>query len=172
MRFRQNRIVLLSGLVIAASIATAPLRAAEAPTFEKDVRPILKTYCLDCHGGGEKLEGNLDLRLRRLAVKGGDGGPAIIPGKPTESLLVERLKAGEMPPTEKKVPTDKIAVIEQWIAAGAAAGRNEPESLPAGIDITPEERAFWSFQPIDRKSTRLNSSHLGISYAVFCLKKK
>src|SRR5205814_9277606 len=27
-------------------------------------------------------------------------------------------------------------------------------------------------QRIDRKSTRLNSSHLGISYAVFCLKKK
>src|SRR5258705_9700909 len=26
--------------------------------------------------------------------------------------------------------------------------------------------------PPDRKSTRLNSSHLGISYAVFCLKKK
>src|SRR5438045_6012280 len=26
--------------------------------------------------------------------------------------------------------------------------------------------------PLDRKSTRLNSSHLGISYAVFCLKKK
>ena len=55
-----------------------------------------------------------------------------------------------MPPTEKKVPADKIAVIEQWIAAGAAVGRDEPESLPAGIDITPEERAFWSFQPIKR----------------------
>jgi len=121
MRFRQNRIVLLSGLVIAASIATAPLRAAEAPTFERDVRPILKTYCLDCHGGGEKLEGNLDLRLRRFAVKGGDGGPAIVPGDAAASLLVERLKAGEMPPTEKKVPADKIAVIEQWIAGGAAA---------------------------------------------------
>src|SRR5437899_8302297 len=31
---------------------------------------------------------------------------------------------------------------------------------------------FRSEKAIDRKSTRLNSSHLGISYAVFCLKKK
>src|SRR5258705_9346848 len=29
-----------------------------------------------------------------------------------------------------------------------------------------------TISPVDRKSTRLNSSHLGISYAVFCLKKK
>src|SRR3712207_7878729 len=30
----------------------------------------------------------------------------------------------------------------------------------------------WRFQVLDRKSTRLNSSHANISYAVFCLKKK
>src|SRR6516164_9649056 len=144
------RHLLLSGLLVAAWLAAAPVRAAEAPTFERDVRPVLKTYCLDCHGGGEKLEGNLDLRLRRFAVKGGDSGPAIVPGDAAGSLLFERLKAGEMPPTEKKVPDDKIAVIEQWIAAEAPAGRAEPESLPPGIDITPEERSFWSFQPIRR----------------------
>ncbi len=124
--------------------------AADPPTFEKDVRLVLKTYCLDCHGGGEKLSGNLDLRLRRFAVKGGDNGAAIIPGDAAGSLLIERMKAGEMPPTEKKVPADRIAVIEQWIAAGAPVGRDEPESLPPGIDISPEERAFWSFQPIRR----------------------
>src|ERR1035441_2885794 len=33
-------------------------------------------------------------------------------------------------------------------------------------------RASFAFLLLDRKSTRLNSSHLGISYAVFCLKKK
>jgi len=125
-------------------------QAADAPTFERDVRPILKTYCLDCHGGGEKLAGNLDLRLKRFAVKGGDSGPAIVPGNASVSLLIERLKAGEMPPLEKKVPADKIPVIEQWIAAGALVGRDEPEQLPLGIDITPEERGFWSFQPIKR----------------------
>jgi hypothetical protein len=123
---------------------------ADPPTFERDVRPVLKTYCLDCHGGGEKLSGNLDLRLKRFAVKGGDSGPAIVPGNAAESLLIERIKAGEMPPTEKKVPAEKIPLIEQWIAAGALTGRDEPEQLPPGIDITPEERSFWSFRPIQR----------------------
>jgi hypothetical protein len=134
------------------AFALLPMSASEAEplTFERDVRPILKTYCLDCHGGGEKLSGNLDLRLAGLARKGGDSGPAIVPGDSAASLVVERLKAGEMPPTEKKVPADKIAVIEHWIVAGAATGRNEPEQLPPGIDITPEERAYWFFQPIRR----------------------
>jgi hypothetical protein len=123
---------------------------AEGPIFERDVRPIFKAYCLDCHGGGEKLEGNLDLRLARFAAKGGDSGPAIAAGQAAESLLIQRLKSGEMPPTEKKVPPEQIAIIEQWIAAGAKAGREEPEQLPPGIDITPEERAYWFFQPLSQ----------------------
>jgi hypothetical protein len=123
---------------------------AEPLSFERDVRPIFKAYCLDCHGGGEKLEGNLDLRLKRFLVKGGDSGAAVAPGNAAGSLIVERMKSGEMPPTEKKVPADKIAVLERWIAAGAPTLRDEPEQLPPGIDITPEERAFWSFQPLQR----------------------
>ncbi len=124
--------------------------AAEPVTFEQHVRPVLKAYCLECHGGGEKLAGNLDLRLRRFAVRGGRSGPAVVAGDAAHSLLLERLKSGEMPPTEKKVPADKIATIERWIAAGAATGRDEPDKLPPGIDITPEERAYWFFQPIRR----------------------
>src|SRR3989454_6460155 len=42
--------------------------------------------------------------------------------------------------------------------------RQKPAEKPARKDDT--------FGPRDRKSTRLNSSHLVISYAVFCLKKK
>src|SRR5690606_14328259 len=57
---------------------------------------------------------------------------------------------GEMPPGEVKVPADQIALIERWIASGAATVREEPESLPPGIDITPEDRAFWAFQPLVR----------------------
>jgi hypothetical protein len=138
-------IVLLLGPCLAPAGA-----AEEAVTFEQHVRPILKEYCLDCHGGGEKLKGKLDLRLRRFAVAGGASGPAVVPGDAAKSLLVRRLKAGEMPPTEKKVPADKIAVIERWVAAGAPTGRDERTQLPPGIDITPAERAFWSFQPVRR----------------------
>ena len=121
----------------------------EVATFEKDVRPIFKAYCLDCHGGGEALKGKLDLRLKRFAERGGESGPAIVAGKPEESFLLDRLKDGEMPPGEKKVPAEQIAVIERWIAGGAATLRPSPNASP-GIDITPEERAYWAFQPVRR----------------------
>lgn len=110
---------------------------------------MLKAYCIDCHGG-EKVEGKLDLRLRRFLAKGGNSGPAIVPGKPAHSLMLQRMKTGSMPPTEKKVPADQIALVEKWLAAGAPAGRVEPETLPPGMDITPEERAYWFFQPVRR----------------------
>ncbi|HTN75373.1 MAG TPA: DUF1549 and DUF1553 domain-containing protein, partial [Pirellulaceae bacterium] len=74
--------------------------------------------------------------------------PAIVPSKPLDSPLLARLKSGEMPPGEKKVPAEQIAVIERWIAQGAKTAGVEPEQLPAGLGITPEERAFWFFQPL------------------------
>ncbi|HZW29436.1 MAG TPA: DUF1549 domain-containing protein, partial [Isosphaeraceae bacterium] len=138
-------------LILAAGCTMmAAARADEPPTFERDVRPILKAYCLDCHGAGEQLKGKLDLRLARSARRGGKSGPAVVAGQPEESLLLIRVQAGEMPPTEKKVPPGQAAILERWIAAGARTLRDEPASLPPGIDITPEERAFWAFQPIRR----------------------
>ena len=122
----------------------------ELLTFEKHVRPILKAYCIDCHGAGDTLHGELDLRLRRFMERGGSSGAAIIAGQPALSPLVQRIKSGEMPPLEKKVPPEKIATIERWIESGARALRDEPLQLPAGIDITPEERAHWAYQPIHR----------------------
>ena len=66
------------------------------------------------------------------------------------SLLITRLKSGEMPPGEKKVPAEEINKIAAWIDGGLATEREEPESLPPGIDITPAERAYWFYQPLDR----------------------
>ena len=133
-------------------LATAADRAAAADpvTFELHVRPILKAYCLDCHGAAEKMAGKLDLRLKRFAVAGGTSGPAVVPGDAAKSLLVERMKSGEMPPVGKKVPADQIAVIEKWIAGGARTLRDEPATLPPGLGITAEERAYWFYQPLKR----------------------
>ncbi len=138
---------------VAGSLGMAVKALADTngpPVFERDVRPILKAYCLDCHGGGAELKGKLDLRLSRTARRGGKSGPAIVAGQPDESLLVTRIQDGEMPPGEKKVPPAQVAIIERWIKSGARTLRDEPESLPPGIDITPEERAYWAFQPIRR----------------------
>ncbi|MEZ6042893.1 MAG: PSD1 and planctomycete cytochrome C domain-containing protein [Planctomycetaceae bacterium] len=122
---------------------------ASAITFEKDIRPIFRAHCYDCHGATEELQGGLDLRQVRLMHKGGESGSAIQPGRPSESLLLERIRSGEMPP-KGHVPAEEIAIIETWITSGAKTARPEPENLPPGLGITPEERAFWSFQPIER----------------------
>ncbi len=126
----------------------APAIRAASPTFEKDIRPILKAHCFDCHGEGEKLKGGLDLRLRRLILRGGDEGPAIVPGKPDKSLLFKMVHEGEMPKREKKLAAEQIALIKQWISAGAKTARAEPAEIGKGAGITAEERTFWSFQPI------------------------
>lgn len=127
-------------------------------TFEEHIRPILRTYCLDCHGGEAKLEGNLDLRLVRFQLKGGDSGPAIVPGDPVKSHLLERVRAAEMPPGEAKMPATEQALLEKWIAAGAKTKSVEPETLPPGIGISDEERRWWAFQPIKRPEVPVISS--------------
>ena len=122
--------------------------AAPPLTFEKDIRPILKAHCFDCHGEGEKLKGGLDLRLRRLMLQGGDDGPVIVPGKPEKSTLFKAIESGEMPKREKKLTPEQVALIKKWIDSGAKTARPEPAELGPGSGITDEERAFWSFQPI------------------------
>src|SRR5256885_13542069 len=99
--------------------ASGPIMAATPPTFEKDIRPILKAHCFDCHGEGEKLKGGVDLRLRRLMLKGGDEGAVIVLGRPEKSLLFKMVHSGEMPKREKKLTPEQVALIKQWIAGGA-----------------------------------------------------
>ncbi len=136
--------------LLAFSFAFAGRAVGADPSFEADVRPIFKAYCLDCHGAGEKMPGGLDLRLKRFADAGGKSGPAFDVKQPAKSLLVERMKSGEMPPGEKKVPAEQIAIVEKWIAAGAPTKRAEPATLPPGLGITDDERAYWFYQPLRR----------------------
>lgn len=137
-------------------LAVSPLVSLAAQpeiAFETDIRPLFKARCFHCHGEGE-TEGSLDLRLRRLMVRGGDAGPAIVPGKADESYLVDRIRDHEMPPEDSGEPlTEKeIATITQWINAGAKTLRPEPEEIGQGMLITEEDRQFWAFQPM-RKPT-------------------
>src|SRR5947209_11060796 len=105
--------------VVVFLVAAAPLRADEVQPilFEQQVRPLLKAHCFECHGEGKKLKGGLDLRLRRTLVKGGDSGAVVVVGKPADSVLIQRLRAGEMPPGKKKLSADEVAILERWIAA-------------------------------------------------------
>ena len=85
-------------LCLSVTQAADPAKKTGALSFEKDVRKILKVHCLHCHGEVGVKEGNLDLRLMRFMVKGGDSGPAIVPGKSYQSELISRVVAHEMPP--------------------------------------------------------------------------
>jgi len=138
----------------AVGLLAASSRAAEGDlVFEDHIRPIFKAYCFECHGEGEKLSGELDTRLQRLLVKGGQTGPAIVPSKADLSLLLKRVQTGEMPPTKKKLTTAQIAVIEKWIAGGAKVRGPEPEKVGTGLLITADDRAFWFFQPFTKPAT-------------------
>ncbi len=137
----------LSGLLFLTT-ATLTSFAEEPLTFERDVRPILKTHCFHCHGEDGETKGGLDVRLQRFLVKGGKDGPAIVPGKPDESLLVKVLRDGEMPKEKSKLPEKEIETIAAWIQAGAITARPEPESLEDAPLFTEEERNWWSFQPV------------------------
>ena len=141
-------------LAFALIFATAAIGiAAESDiTYERDIRPILKTHCFHCHGEGDELAGGLDVRLRRWIVKGGESGAAVVPGKSGESLLLERLLAADMPPEEvESRPTDaEVQLIEAWITDGAKTARKEPETISEAY-VTEEERSFWAFQPVLRQ---------------------
>jgi mono/diheme cytochrome c family protein len=147
-------------LVLTLSQTYAGDKAPVGPVmFETHIRPLLKTHCFECHGEGQKLKGGLDMRLRRLLVKGGKSGPALVPGKESGSLILERLASGEMPPGKKKLTKDEITVVARWIAEGARTLRPEPEAIAAGFHLTHEEQAFWAFQPIRRPALPTVKEH-------------
>ncbi|WP_206291677.1 DUF1549 domain-containing protein [Humisphaera borealis] len=117
--------------------------------FERDIRPIFKTHCFHCHGEDGQLKAGLDLRLQRLALQGGKHGSAIVPGKPAESLLVQKLREGEMPPEEKpRLTPQQIELIARWVEQGARVARPEPQAISEDHLITDEERNYWAFQPL------------------------
>lgn len=140
-----------AAFLIWVSTLTSPNRlSADELTFEKDIRPIFRAYCFDCHGATDQKEGELDLRQVRLMIQGGESGPAIEKSQSAGSLLVERIESGEMPPGDHRVSQKEIDNIKSWIDAGAPTARAEPKTIPRGLGISQEERNYWAFQPIRR----------------------
>jgi len=135
---------LTTAAALFCSLAVTARGVESVLTFEKHVRPILKTHCTHCHGEEEKPEGGLDLRLRRFMDK------IVTPGQPAKSKLVELIRSGEMPEKGKPLAEAEIAVIEQWITQGAKTAKPEPLALAPGPIISDEDREYWAFQPVKR----------------------
>jgi len=137
--------------VLATSLLGQSATAAEkaGPRFETEVRSILKAHCWQCHGEADEKKGGLDTRLARFLIRGGESGPAIVPGKHADSRLFKRVASGEMPPGAKRLSARDVELLARWIDAGARTVRPEPASLADG-SFTVEERQHWSFRPIRR----------------------
>ncbi|MEO6037250.1 MAG: DUF1549 domain-containing protein, partial [Saprospiraceae bacterium] len=140
--------------VIRGWVDKLPTAAPIVAVSEHEVRGILQARCVACHGSG-KASGGLDLRTMASRLKGGKTGPALVPGKPDESLFYKRIIDGQMPPEkaakalaiELPTPTE-IEKIRAWIAAGAPG----PTPVPVAGGVTEKDKQFWSFQPPVRPS--------------------
>jgi hypothetical protein len=108
----------LAALAILLAPQLAAADAPKAPTFEGDVLPVLNAHCLQCHGGVHQKNG-LDLRTLASLLKGGKSGPVVVPGKPAESLLWQKIEKDVMPKTDNKVSDANKKLIREWIASGA-----------------------------------------------------
>jgi hypothetical protein len=147
---------MIRGSLLLLILWGSPLPGAEQgfTFFESKVRPLLIEHCYECHSAeAKKLRGGLYLDSRPGWQKGGDSGPAIVPGDLKASLLVHAIRYEdentEMPPRQK-LPQDAIDILEQWVALGAPDPRDEnTASVTAGINLD-EGRKFWSFQPLSQ----------------------
>ena len=136
-----------------ASFGAATTAAREVT--QHDIIPIMLLRCTVCHGKHQQ-EAGLDLRTRTGMLQGGKNGPAIVPGKPTESLMLKRIAAEEMPPHKRLVEVmvkplehDEVAKLSRWIELGAPEALDEPDVAGTAADplVRPADRNFWSFRP-------------------------
>lgn len=139
-------LLLLLFPVVARSAATPEDR----DFFEKKVRPLLHSRCQSCHSvASKKSRGGLRLDSRASILKGGDSGPAVVPGQPGKSLLIQAIRHEHESlamPLADKLPRGEIAILEEWVRRGAFY----PDSAGpvARRDPAGDGKNFWSFQPL------------------------
>ena len=139
---RRAILILFLGLVLAtgrSALCTAEENQspketlAQGPTFE-DIRPLLQAKCWRCHGE-QSHKAELDLTTLAGILKGGESGPVVVPGKPDESLLYEKVQSGSMPPVKKdRLSAAEVETLRRWIGQGAPYQKH------------------WSFEPIHRSA--------------------
>ncbi len=154
----KRRVVIFAPLWLVFLLAQAA--GAEPPPangdkfFEKEVRPILVERCHQCHGAIAKPKAKLRLTSRVNLLKGGESGPAVSPGKPAESLLIQAIRYNDTPkmPPKEKLKDREIDILSRWVQMGLPWPESKVSQpiAKAGSEyrITEEQRKFWSFQPV------------------------
>ena len=150
-RMKHTTAFFLCLLPAAIAIAEDDAERDTMKFFENEVRPLLANRCYECHGE-KKKKGSLRLDHISYITKGGDSGPALVSGKPDDSLIIKAIRYAdpdfEMPPKEK-LPEKEIAVLEKWVKLGAPWPKHDAQKLAVdAFGFTEDQRKFWSFQPV------------------------
>lgn len=129
-------------ILIWPSLAGGPARGEDAAVdFARDIRPVLKDRCYACHGA---LKQNSGLRVDTASalLRGGESGPAVVPGQSQKSLMIEAvtgdLATWRMPPEGEALTAEQIGLVRRWIDQGA--------QLPEHEQPEPDPREHWAFQ--------------------------
>src|SRR5207248_10212253 len=130
--------------------------------FEKNIRPILAERCYECHSANsKKIKGKLLLDTKEGMLKGGEAGPAVVPGDIDKSLLIQAIRYShedlQMPPKEPLTKA-QVAAFEQWVKIGAPDPRVGGAAAVATTQTAPaydyaKAKQFWSFQPVKQPPT-------------------
>jgi mono/diheme cytochrome c family protein len=133
--------------ILITLISTAIARADGPVDFVKDVQPIFQSRCYDCHGP-KKQKAELRLDVKSIALKGGESGPAIVPGKSGDSKLIQRVTSSDadvvMPPKGDRLTPQQINILRRWIDDGA----KWPDEASAKADPLDH----WAYKPINRSA--------------------
>ena len=152
MRFAAFTIILATS----AFSAEPKLTTEQVNFFESKVRPVLVENCYKCHSeASDKVKGGLLLDSRDGWSKGGDSGPAIVPGQPDKSLLIRAVRYTDkdlaMPPNEKKLPPNQIADLETWVRMGAPDPRIGGAGAEHVYKVEMENaRKHWAYKRITK----------------------
>ncbi|MEK6237645.1 MAG: DUF1549 domain-containing protein, partial [Planctomycetales bacterium] len=150
-------LLLTSAAVRSAEPVDKPPTAEQLAFFENEIRPILAKHCYACHSvKAKKLKAELLLDSRAGALKGGDNGPAVVPGSLEKSLLIEAIQyeSLEMPPRGKLSPK-QIAALTEWVKIGAPWPKEAaPQAVVHRVEFDWKKRRaeHWSWKPLQRSN--------------------
>jgi len=132
-----------------------PISAGDLAFFEAKVRPVLVGHCYKCHSKeADKVRGGLLLDTREALLHGGNSGPAVVPGKPDDSLLIQAIRYHDedlqMPPKDEKLNDQQIADLTEWVRRGLPDPRTVVTAGSSGKTYGGVGRAHWAFQPVSK----------------------
>jgi len=115
--------------------------------FEENIKPVLTTQCYSCHSSNSKdVKGGLSVDTRQGILNGGDSGPSVVPGKIDESLLLDYIESGDMPP-DNPLSEEVVDNFRKWIKMGMPDPRYKHENRAVELR---QARNFWAFKKVTR----------------------